>query len=124
MSLAWLAVFALKALQKSMMFTRAAERGAHRRRGGRFPRRPCSLTTAWTFSYLSFRLPASASGFRLQLRAAGSGRHLEVGTGSRLKSSPLEKVQFDRLDRTETRHHHLQGVPVEVDVITHAVEAG
>src|SRR4029450_6992265 len=36
----------------------------------------------------------------------------------------LQKVQFDRRGAAEDRHHHLERVAVEVDLVDHAVEAG
>src|SRR3990172_9609171 len=91
----WLAVLALKALQKSMMLTpwgpSAVPTGGA---GVAFPAAIWSLTTACIF----FAIP-------------------------RLQFFDLQEIELDRRRPAEDRDHDLQRVLVEVHVVDQAVEA-
>src|SRR4029450_5783622 len=87
-----LAVFALKALQKSMMLTPAWPRaGPPGGAGVAFPAGICSLICPTTF-FMALQL------------------------------LHLQEVQLDRRRPAEDGDHHLQGVAVEVDLLDHPLE--
>src|SRR5438045_9503280 len=87
-------VFALNALQKSMMFTpcwpRAGPTGGA---GVALPAGICSFTYPITFFAI-------------------------------LVLFHLEEVEFDRRGPTENCHHHFQGIAVGIHVVDNAVEVG
>src|SRR5262245_37519568 len=86
------AVFALKALQKSMMFTPAwPSAGPTGGAGVALPAGICSLICPTTFFMA-------------------------------LKLLHLQEVQLHRRGAAEDRDHHLEGVAVEVDLLDHALE--
>src|SRR5829696_7779628 len=93
-----LAVLELKFLQKSMILTpwgpSAVPTGGA---GVAFPAAIWSFTIAVTFFAIVL--------IRLQLLH-------------------LQEVQFDRRGAAEDRHHDLERVAVEIDLVHHAVEAG
>src|SRR5512134_1762735 len=94
------AVFALNALQKSMMLTPAwPSAGPTGGAGVAFPAGICSLICPTTFFIDACLL----------LRHA-------------LQLLDLEEVELDRRRPAEDGHHHLERVAVEVDLLDHALE--
>src|SRR5512135_3569884 len=93
-----LAVFALKALQKSMMLTPAWPRaGPTGGAGVALPAGICSLICPTTFFMKPYLL-----------------RPLQL--------LDLEEVELDRRRPAEDGHHDLEGVAVEVDLLHHSLE--
>src|SRR5207249_2620534 len=89
------AVLALKFLQKSMMLTPCGPSAVPTGGAGvALPAAICSFTTACTFLAMTSDLLY------------------------------LQEIQFDRRRSSEDRHHHLQRVLLEVDLIDLPVEAG
>src|SRR4029079_583065 len=110
------AVFALKFLQKSMMLTPCGPSAVPTGGAGvALPAAIWSFTIAWTF---------------LAIRVRGRGRESIPHNYAEPPPDPssnllhLQEIQFDRRRAAEDRHHHLQRVLVEVDLVDHAVEAG
>src|SRR6478736_5930399 len=115
-----LAVFALKFLQKSMMFTPWGPSAVPT--GGAGVALPAAI---WSFT--------SACIFLAMLVATGDGRWA-VGNGPCPRPPPmaqgllnllyLQEVEFHGCRTTEDRHHHLERVLVEIHFVDHAIEAG
>src|SRR4030095_13389834 len=88
------AVFALKFLQKSMMFTPCGPSAVPTGGAGvALPAAICNFTCACTFLAIS-------------------------------EFFDLQEIELDRRRAAEDRDHHLQRVPVRVHFVHHAVEAG
>src|SRR4030095_7771899 len=136
-------VFALKFLQKSMMFTPCGPSAVPTGGAGvALPAWICSFTIACTFFaiYLSPRRSRRRGQPRRSRRGScQSQRSLCSGKIPSCSLCPswftsswcprsdllhLQKVQFHRRRAAEDRHHHLQRVLVEVHIVDHAVEAG
>src|SRR6185503_12103082 len=97
-------VFALKFLQKSMMFT------------------PCGPSAVPTGG-AGVALPAWIWSFTIACTffAMISSGPPKGGPTSNLLD--LQEIQFHRRRAAEDRHHHLERVLVEIDLVNHAVEA-
>src|SRR5512139_3962313 len=105
----WLPVFALKFLQKSMMFRPCGPSAVPTGGAGvALPAGIWSLTTACTFFALD----------------RGRGCRALLAHPRRLSQFlDLQKIQLHRRRPAEDRHHHLQRVLVDVDVVDNPVEA-
>src|SRR3954463_12791415 len=96
------AVFALKFLQKSMMLT------------------PCGPSAVPTGG-AGVALPAAIWSFTTACIFLAIAAWI---TAERLNLLDLQEIQFHGRRAAEDRHHHLQRVLVEIDVVDHAVESG
>src|SRR5438093_5281928 len=130
MSPSALAVFALKFLQKSMMLTPCGPSAVLTGGAGvALPAAIWSFTTAWIFfdmSAASLLFSARGAPPPRGSYADASPRIFRPRLGMAAGASNLlhlQEVQFDRRRAAEDRHHHLQRVPVDIDLIDHAVEA-
>src|SRR5215831_819280 len=107
------AVFALKFLQKSMMFTPCGPSAVPTGGAGvALPAAIWSFTIACTFfaiAYLSCPERAKHEDDQLDV--------LRIFVSSRLDLLHLQKVQLDRRGSSEDGHHHLQRVLVEVHLV-------
>src|SRR6187549_1007557 len=102
-----LAVFALKFLQKSMMFTPCGPSAVPTGGAGvALPAEICNFTIACTFFAMSLLNHEVHEGHKA--RNPQRFRILRALRGSNLLY--LQKVQFHRRRATEDRHHHLQRV--------------
>src|SRR5262245_15482599 len=103
------AVRALKFLQKSMMLTpwgpSAVPTGGA---GVALPAAIWSFTIAWIFFAI----------------ASQPNHHRVASMVDFSNLLDLQEIQFDRSRPSEDRHHHLQGVLVEVHLVDDAVETG
>src|SRR5262249_16476261 len=126
MSPSCFAVFALKFLQKSMMFTPCGPSAVPTGGAGvAFPAAISSFPLSCTFLAIVLNHDAregheeheeeNHTGFR-------DLRDLRGLRGSDLLH--LQKVELHRRRSPEDRHHHLQRVLVEIHLVHHAVEAG
>src|SRR5262245_25064082 len=112
-------VFALKFLQKSMMFTPCGPSAVPTGGAGvAFPAWICNFTIACTFfAMISFGPP---KGGPYVLPITGGGR---LPPAQPLNLLHLQKIQFHGRRAAEDRHHHFQRVLVEIDFVDHTVEA-
>src|SRR5437764_4834111 len=116
-----LAVFALKFLQKSMMLTPCGPSAVPTGGAGvAFPAAICNLTTACTFLAMILDVNHEAT----KSRRKSFFLLLRVFVSSWLDFLHLQEVQFHGRRPSEDRHHHLQGVLVEVHLVDDAIEAG
>src|SRR5204863_7226625 len=120
------AVFALKFLQKSMMFSPCGPSAVPTGGAGvALPAAIWSFTCACTFFAIFFALPQTT--FCIKQRLRGQGYRATPVPFSVSQSSELlhlQKIQLDRRGAAEDRDHHLQRIPVRVHVVDDAVEAG
>src|SRR5215510_8916731 len=97
------AVFELKFLQKSMMFTPCGPSAVPTGGAGvALPAEICSFTIAVTFFAIALR----------EWRIVNS--RFTIHDSRLLNLLDLQEIQFDRRGAAENRHHHLQRVLVEI----------
>src|SRR5215831_1126399 len=113
------AVFALKFLQKSMMFTPCGPSAVPTGGAGvALPAAIWSFTIACTFLAIAFQdRPRNHE----STKHVFQDRCVRVFVVSWLDFLHLQEIQFDRRRSSEDRHHHLQGALVEIHVVDDAV---